>query len=161
MSHTVRFFPEVEEDALAGYDWYEGKARGLGDEFLRAFYASFPAIARNPMLCAEAGHGFREVVEETAKEKGILARVTAVRHIEDYRLELTFSTGERGEIDFRSRVVGRRGLLKRLEDPVFFQQVRVDPESGTLVWPNGVDFCPDVLYSEATCAPLPSLEHAR
>ena len=90
----------------------------------------------------------------------MLAHVTAVRHIQDYRLELTFSTGERGEIDFRPHVVGRRGLLKRLEDPEFFRQVRVDPDAGTLVWPNGVDFCPDVLYSEATGAPLPTLEHA-
>jgi len=30
------------------------------------------------------------------------------------------------------------------------QKVAVDSESGTLVWPNGVDFCPDVLYAEAT-----------
>jgi len=28
--------------------------------------------------------------------------------------------------------------------------VAVDLEAGTLVWPNGVDFCPDVLYAEAT-----------
>jgi hypothetical protein len=29
-----------------------------------------------------------------------------------------------------------------------------------LVWPNEVDFCPDVLYSEATGTPLPELEMA-
>ena len=32
----------------------------------------------------------------------------------------------------------------------FFRQVAVDYEAGTLVWPNGVDLCPDVLYAEAT-----------
>ncbi|MEK6575494.1 MAG: DUF2442 domain-containing protein [Chloroflexota bacterium] len=33
--------------------------------------------------------------------------------------------------------------------------MRVDPEIGTLVWPNDVDFDPDVLYSEATHTPIP------
>jgi hypothetical protein len=33
---------------------------------------------------------------------------------------------------------------------IVFSQVTVDTEAGTLVWPNGVDFCPDVLYAEAT-----------
>ena len=37
--------------------------------------------------------------------------------------------------------------MERLE---FFRQVTVDREGGTVVWPNGVDFCPDVLYAEAT-----------
>ena len=42
-----------------------------------------------------------------------------------------------------------------LQDIDFFKKVRVDPEIGTLVWPNEVDLCPDVLYSEAIGAPLP------
>ncbi len=37
-----------------------------------------------------------------------------------------------------------------MESLDFFRQVTVDREGGTLVWPNGVDFCPDVLYAEAT-----------
>lgn len=37
-----------------------------------------------------------------------------------------------------------------------FRQVAVDPEAGTLVWPNGVDLCPDMLYSEATGRPIAS-----
>jgi len=64
------------------------------------------------------------------------------------------------ELDLRSRIVGRGGVFGRLEDVEFFRQVRVDPEAGTIVWPNGVDFCPDVLYSLATGKPIRALEPA-
>ena len=87
-------------------------------------------------------------------------RIVAVRHIEAYRLELTFKNGERAELDFRERVVGRGGVFRPLEDLEFFKQVIVDPEIGTLVWPNEVDFCPDVLYSEATGTPISESEVA-
>jgi hypothetical protein len=85
-------------------------------------------------------------------------RVTGVRHLKDYVLELTFCDGVKANIDFRNRVVGRGGILAPLQDIDFFKQVKVDTEVGTLVWPNEVDFCPDVLYSEATGKPLPVLE---
>ncbi|MFQ5855873.1 MAG: DUF2442 domain-containing protein [Anaerolineae bacterium] len=87
-------------------------------------------------------------------------RITDVRHVKAYRLELTFSNGEKAELDFRDRIVGRGGVFASLEDIDFFKRVQVDLEIGTLVWPNEVDFCPDVLYSEATGEPLPELETA-
>ena len=40
MSYSLSFRPEVEDDATNGYVWYEDKAKGLGEEFLRVFYAS-------------------------------------------------------------------------------------------------------------------------
>ena len=80
----------------------------------------------------------------------MLPRVTAVRHMKEYLLEMTFSDGTIAELDFRGRIVGRSGVFRPLESVDVFAQVAVDPEAGTLVWPNGVDFCPDVLYAEAT-----------
>jgi hypothetical protein len=85
-------------------------------------------------------------------------RVKQVRHLGVYRLELTFTDGTTGELDFRDRVVGRGGVFKQLEEVGFFRQVRVDPEAGTVVWPNGVDFCPDVLYGLVTGKPIRTLE---
>lgn len=87
-------------------------------------------------------------------------RIAAVRHVEEYRLELTFTNGEQAELDLADRIVGRGGVFAPLEDIDFFKKVRVDPEIGTLVWPNEVDMCPDVLYSKATGEPLPELEMA-
>jgi len=90
----------------------------------------------------------------------MLPRITHVKYAGDYRLGLTFSDGVEAELDFRDRVVGRGGVFEPLEDVGFFRQVRVDSEIGSLVWPNGVDFCPDVLYSDATGKPLPTAETA-
>ena len=84
------------------------------------------------------------------------ARVTKVRHIRAYVLELTFSDGLTAHIDFHDRIVGRGGVFAPLEDVDFFRQVRVDSDFGTLVWPNEVDLCPDVLYAEAAGRPLPA-----
>ena len=80
----------------------------------------------------------------------MLPRIKTVRHLSEYLLEMDFTDGKSGLIDFRSRVVGRGGVFCPLEEVAFFKQVQVDSESGTLLWPNGVDLCPDVLYLEAT-----------
>jgi hypothetical protein len=37
-------------------------------------------------------------------------------------------------------------------DPQFFRSVQVDPELGTIVWPNGADIDPDVLVLGRTPA---------
>ena len=36
-----------------------------------------------------------------------------------------------------------------------FDQVSVDANLGTVVWPNGADIDPDVLYARVTGEPLP------
>src|SRR6266852_1577298 len=84
-------------------------------------------------------------------------RVKQVRYLGGYRLELRFTDGTKGELDFEGRVVGRGGVFGPLEDIVFFRQVKVDPEAGTIVWPNEVDLCPDVLYSLVTGKPIECL----
>lgn len=80
----------------------------------------------------------------------MLPRITDVSHVKDYELKLSFSDGTVAVLDFRDRIVGRGGVFRPLESIEEFSQVVVDREAGTLVWPNGVDFCPDVLYAEAT-----------
>ena len=40
-------------------------------------------------------------------------------------------------------------MFVALQDPDVFAQVTVDVEAGTIVWPNGVDLDPDVLYEAA------------
>jgi len=59
MTYGLCFLPEIEEDAIKGYAWYEDKSRGLGEEFLRIFYACATEIPRNPLLYTKVHHDFR------------------------------------------------------------------------------------------------------
>jgi hypothetical protein len=82
-------------------------------------------------------------------------RITTVSPEGDFRLHLAFSDGSSGTVDLQDQIVGRGGVFEALERADVFRQVRADRESGTIVWPNGVDLDPDVLYSLATGRPLP------
>jgi plasmid stabilization system protein ParE len=59
MTYDLRFLPEVEEDGIGSYVWYEAKSPGLGEEFLRVFYACANEIPRNPLLYPEVYNKFR------------------------------------------------------------------------------------------------------
>ena len=59
MSRALRFLPEVQGDAVDGYAWYEGKVSGLGEEFLRIFYACAAELPRNPLLYTKVYGEFR------------------------------------------------------------------------------------------------------
>jgi len=93
-------------------------------------------------------------------EKVMFPRITRVRYVRDYLLEVEFADGLTATLDFRSRVVGRGGVFTLLEDVEFFRQVTVDRDAGTLLWPNDLDLDPDVLYSRASGKPLPVVQPA-
>ena len=62
----------------------------------------------------------------------------------------------RGIVDLADRIVGRGGVFGPLEAPDFFRRARIDNDLGTIVWPNGADFCPDLLHRWATGEPSTS-----
>ena len=64
----------------------------------------------------------------------------------NYRLWVRFSDGVEGEVDV-SALVGK-GVFSAWEDPEVFRSVTVDDESGTVIWPGGLDLAPDALYKE-------------
>jgi hypothetical protein len=43
----------------------------------------------------------------------------------------------------------RGPVFAQARTPTGFQQVRVDAETGTVVWPGGADLAPDTLYERA------------
>lgn len=76
-----------------------------------------------------------------------LKDVTDVEVTGPYRLRLGFDDGITGEVDFAGRKW--RGVFEPLADPGYFARVKIDPEAGTIVWPNGADMAPEPLYAAA------------
>ena len=77
----------------------------------------------------------------------MLYDVVEVRARPNFRVWLRFEDGLEGEADL-SNLAGR-GVFKRwIDNPAEFDQVSVDEESGTIVWPGGLDVAPDRLYDE-------------
>jgi Protein of unknown function (DUF2442) len=79
-----------------------------------------------------------------------VTRVVGVTCLGGYTVRLTFTDGTRKDIDLGPYLKGP--IFEPLRDPVRFREVAVDPELGTIVWPNGADICPDVLYHGRTPA---------
>ncbi|MEY2340575.1 DUF2442 domain-containing protein [Acidithiobacillus sp. IBUN Pt1247-S3] len=83
-----------------------------------------------------------------------LIDITAVRPLQNRALELTFADGLKGIVNLNQIVRQYTGVFAPLLDDDFFRQVSLNRELGTIVWPNGADICPDVLYSYASGKPV-------
>ena len=70
--------------------------------------------------------------------------VKAVRNVSDFELQLEFSDGVVKQIDLRNELYGE--VFEPLKDPEYFKRVALNPETGTIEWPNGADFAPEFLY---------------
>lgn len=73
-----------------------------------------------------------------------IIHVTEVEPLPGHRLRLRFEDGAEGEIDFSER--NWRGVFAPLAEQAFFEQVQLDSELGTIVWPNGADIAPETLH---------------
>ena len=59
-------------------------------------------------------------------------------------LGLTFADGTRGQVEVLDRMRGP--VFATARTPEGFEQVTVDQETGTVVWPGDADLAPDTLY---------------
>ena len=86
----------------------------------------------------------------------MLKDIVEVRPLDGYRLWLRFEDGAAGEVDLE-KMIRFDGIFAPLKERAFFMQVRVDREIGSIVWPNGADLDPLVLYSRVTGIPIPQI----
>jgi hypothetical protein len=68
-----------------------------------------------------------------------------------HRLRVAFNDGSEQVINFENVLAG--DLFGPLKELAVFEQVRLDPEVHTLVWPNGADFDPATLHDWPTTGP--------
>ena len=76
--------------------------------------------------------------------------VKEIVKVEPYKITLKFSTGEVLIVDLTEKIQewgsspnSKFGELKKHE---VFSQVKLDREFGSLMWDNGIDLCPNMLY---------------
>jgi hypothetical protein len=78
--------------------------------------------------------------------------VTHVEVISGRVVMLRFSDGTEREVDL-TRFLWGPAFEEIARNENLFRAVRVDPETGTLSWPNGADLDPDVLHGDFEPSP--------
>ena len=71
-------------------------------------------------------------------------RVRSFQVTAPYTVRISFDDGSEQTIDFGPVLRGE--VYGPLRDQALFNQVTIDPEVHTLVWPNGADFDPETLH---------------
>lgn len=72
-------------------------------------------------------------------------KIKAFRLAGDYTIEIIFEDNTQKIIDFSPVLYGE--VYSPLKNPDYFNKVFLDKEVYTIVWPNGADFDPSLLYN--------------
>jgi hypothetical protein len=75
---------------------------------------------------------------------GLTPDITDATVLRHGALRLTFADGATGEVYVLDRMRG--AAFERARTLEGFAEVNVDPETGTVCWPDGADLAPDTLY---------------
>ena len=72
--------------------------------------------------------------------------VIEARHVRGFTVWIRFEDGAEGEIDLSGELYG--DIFEPLRDEGYFRQLHVNPDTGTIEWPNKADFAPEFLYEK-------------
>ncbi|MEA3356809.1 MAG: DUF2442 domain-containing protein [Candidatus Bipolaricaulota bacterium] len=76
-----------------------------------------------------------------------MKRITKVKALENYKLDIQFADGTSGVADVSGLV--SKGVFSLWEDFEEFRKVEIGP-TGELIWKEQIDLCPDALYMNIT-----------
>jgi len=76
----------------------------------------------------------------------------------EFKLKLSFSTGESGVYDFADLIARPGAMVAPLRAETYFARYFI--ELGALAWPNGFDLSPKALYETLRNAGKLAREHA-
>ena len=76
-----------------------------------------------------------------------IPEIVEAKWLNGYSIQVTFNDLRKGVVDLE-KYLGK-GIFKELKNIDKFKRLKVDAELGTIVWPNGADIAPEVLYRAA------------
>lgn len=87
----------------------------------------------------------------------MVPRVKAAIPLQPYTVRVVFADGEVRDVDMEPLLGGP--VFQALRDPDVFASVEVDELGDTIVWSNGADIDPEVLYGsdEPASPPAPGI----
>lgn len=76
----------------------------------------------------------------------MMIKIKNVEYLDGYKLKILFNNGKIKIVDFENWIKKGGELILPLKNVDYFKKVQMDEFNYTICWPNGADFCPDVLY---------------
>ena len=74
-------------------------------------------------------------------------RITEVKPLENYKLEVKFVDGTKGLVEMHDLITSKQsGVFAKLKDTNVFNKVHIN--HGTPTWPNNIDLAPDNIHNE-------------
>jgi hypothetical protein len=73
----------------------------------------------------------------------MMLRINELQVVGPYSLRLAFNDRTRKTVNVFPLLDGP--VFEPLKDPAFFARVRLNPNTGTAVWPNDIDLAPEAL----------------
>jgi hypothetical protein len=80
--------------------------------------------------------------------------VSSVTALDPYVVRVVFADGEVRDVDIEPLLDGP--IFQALRQVELFRSVQVDEHNESIVWPNGADLDPDVIYGSAEPASRPA-----
>lgn len=74
-------------------------------------------------------------------------QLTALHLMEGTQIQVMFNDGRCAAVDLAPLLNGP--VFRELQHPDAFRGCRLDPDLGTVVWPNGADLAPEAIYFQA------------
>lgn len=72
--------------------------------------------------------------------------IVEARYVGGHTVWLRFEDGKEGKVDLSSELEGP--IFEPLKDKPYFSRFRVNPDTGTIEWPNSANFAPEFLYEK-------------
>ncbi len=81
-----------------------------------------------------------------------MIKIVSAAYQDERKIDLKFSTGERGTYDLQKLIEREGAMVRPLRDPIFFRDFFL--ELGALAWKNGFELSPAAIYEELRVAGL-------